>query len=357
MQPTILVDRIIRIALITVMCLAGLLPPISAHAAEESGQSGDLHLITSPLPILLSAKPGTTATTDLRIKNGGAKTERLRIDMLKFGASGEEGQPALQDPEPKDEQFKWVSFSETVFNAEPNQWKTVKMTIRVPKSAAFGYYYAVTFSRANKEATVKDQRTALRGATAVLVLLDAVSPNAKRDVKMVEFVSSKGLYEYLPATFKVRLRNDGNIHTAPVGSVFITKGKKTIGTVSINAEHGNMLPKSYRIFTTEWKDGFPHYEEEKENNQTALDKKGQQKRHLTWNLGDVGKIRFGEYTASVVMVYDDGKRDVPLEAAVSFWVIPWRFLLITGLIVTLMLAGLFAMIRVVRPKRRGSRRR
>jgi hypothetical protein len=42
-------------------------------------------------------------------------------------------------------------------------------------------------------------------------------------------------------------------------------------------------------------------------------------------------LRFGHYTAHLVMVYDDGNRDVPLEAYVSFWVIPWR--LVIGLII------------------------
>ena len=343
--------------LVAMIGAGSLFVPLAARAAEAPLQSGDLHLITSPLPILLTVKPGTTATTDLRIKNGGPNTERLKIEMLKFGASGEEGQPALQDPEPGDEQFKWASFSETVFNADPNQWKTVKMTIKVPKTAAFGYYYAVTFSRANKEAKVKDQRTALRGATAVLVLLEATSPNTKRSIKMVDFVSKKGLYEYLPASFKVRLQNVGNIHAAPVGSVFISKGDKPVGTVSINTEHGNILPNSFRIFETEWKDGFPHYVEEVENNQAVIDKKGQQKKHLVWNLGDIGKVRFGKYTASVLMVYDDGKRDIPLEAAVSFWVIPWRFLLVVSLIATLMIAGLWALIRAARSNGRGRGRR
>ncbi len=357
MQRKVLMERIQCIALVVMISVVGLAQPLAVHAGEETGQSGDLHLITSPLPILLTVKPGTTATTDLRIKNASNRTERLRVDMLKFGASGEEGQPALQDPEPGDEQFKWVSFSQTTFNAEPNEWKSIKMTIKVPKTAAFGYYYAITFSRANKEEVAKDQRTALRGATAVLVLLEASSPNTKRKVQMIDFSTKKGLYEYLPASFKARVRNTGNIHTVPVGSVFITKGDKAIGSVSINSEHGNVLPNSYRIYETEWKDGFPHYAEKVENGQTVVNKKGQQEKHLVWNLNDIGKIRFGKYTASVVMVYDDGKRDIPLEASVSFWVIPWRFLLAVALLVTLMLAGAWALVRAARPGRRNKRRR
>ncbi len=345
------------IALIMTVSLIGAFAARPSLAADGGGSAGDLHLITSPLPILLTVKPGSTATTDLRIKNGGSHTERLKVDLLKFGAQGEEGQPALLDPEPGDEQFKWVSFSQNSFDAGPNEWKTIKMTVKVPKTAAFGYYYAVTFSRASKDPVIKDQKTALRGATAVLVLMEAVSPNAKREMKLADFVSKKGLYEYLPAEFKVRVYNNGNVHLAPAGSIFITKGNKPIGTIPINKDHGNVLPKSYRFFESQWMDGFPHYAEDTANNQTVVDKKGRQKNRLVWNLADIGKIRFGKYSASLVMVYDDGKRDIPLEATVSFWVIPWRFLLVAGLVISLMLAGIWAIFRAIRPKRRKQRRR
>jgi hypothetical protein len=29
----------------------------------------------------------------------------------------------------------------------------------------------------------------------------------------------------------------------------------------------------------------------------------------------------------MLLVYDDGTRDVPIEGAVSFWVMPWRLIL------------------------------
>jgi hypothetical protein len=45
---------------------------------------------------------------------------------------------------------------------------------------------------------------------------------------------------------------------------------------------------------------------------------------LQWNWADASKLRWGKYTAKLLFVYDDGKRDVPVEGEVSFWVIPWR---------------------------------
>ncbi|MDP2837693.1 MAG: hypothetical protein Q8O53_00240, partial [Candidatus Moranbacteria bacterium] len=51
-----------------------------------------------------------------------------------------------------------------------------------------------------------------------------------------------------------------------------------------------------------------------------------------WN--DASKLRFGKYTAKLLLIYDDGQRDVPIEGEVSFWVVPWR-MLIALLVVTL----------------------
>ena len=34
-----------------------------------------------------------------------------------------------------------------------------------------------------------------------------------------------------------------------------------------------------------------------------------------------------KYQAKLLLVYDDGKRDIPLEGTVEFWVVPWRLVL------------------------------
>ncbi|TXH06770.1 MAG: hypothetical protein E6Q06_04955, partial [Candidatus Moraniibacteriota bacterium] len=49
-----------------------------------SAEEGALRIITSPLPISLVALPGTTVTTELKVKNAGTEAETLKIDILKF---------------------------------------------------------------------------------------------------------------------------------------------------------------------------------------------------------------------------------------------------------------------------------
>jgi hypothetical protein len=113
---------------------------ISTSPKVLAQTSDSLNLTTSPLPISLVAQPGKAVTTDLRVKNAGAKTESLKIDLYKFRAYGDTGKPQIIDREPGDDYFDWVSFSQKTFTAEPNVWKTIKMTVNVPKSAAFGFH-------------------------------------------------------------------------------------------------------------------------------------------------------------------------------------------------------------------------
>lgn len=320
-----------------------LLSPLASLAATPTE---GLSLNTSPLPINLVAKPGTTVTTQLRVMNSGTQTDNLQVGLMKFSSYGESGKPILEDRGPGDSYFDWVHFSEPTFVAEPKVWKTITMTINVPKSAAFGYYYAVTFARvAQADTPSVAHQTVVHGATATLVLLEAQVPNAKRQVDVLSFLAEHGIYEFLPASLNVRLHNSGNVHVAPGGNIFISQGGKVVSTLGINAERGNILPNSNRIFSSQWTDGFPNYVTKTLNGAAVLDKKGQVVRELKWDLSNVANLRMGHYTARLMMAYDNGTRDVPIEATVSFWVIPWRLLGAGLLIAALVLFGLISLGR------------
>ena len=32
----------------------------------------------------------------------------------------------------------------------------------------------------------------------------------------------------------------------------------------------------------------------------------------------------GKYTANLLLIFDNGQRDVPLESTITFWVFPWK---------------------------------
>jgi hypothetical protein len=308
--------------LVSFLLLIGILAiPIKTHA--QTPASG-FNLQISPLPIDLSLPPGTSTTAPLRVRNAGFQTEKLQVRLLKV-TEDDNGGVHLTEPAPSDEFVHWVSFSKTVFNAPPNEWQDITMTINVPKSAAFGYYFAVEYLRA---ADVKPQggQTAAHGAVATFVLLNAEAPGATRSAQVVSFKADRKSYEFLPATFTAKIRSTGNVHVAPHGNVFIKRGSKQVGAVGINTALGNILPHSSRLFDATWGDGFPAYVTVTNNGNVVVGKNGKPKQSLKWDLSHANRLRFGKYTAHLVMVYNDGQRDVPLEANVSFWVVPWRLM-------------------------------
>ena len=308
-------------------------------------QTPGLSLVVSPLPINLVAEPGSTVSAQLKIKNGGTITETLTMGLMKFQAFGEEGKPRLFDRAPGDDYFDWVKFSPQTFDLAPNEWKTVTMDITIPKTAAFGYYYAVTFSRKNEDTTTGPRSTKVIGATATMVLLEVRVPNAIRDIQVLEFSTPHKFYEFLPTVFNIKLRNKGNVHVTPRGDIFIdSMTEKNVAALPINDEKGNVLPGTNRIFGSQWLDGFPFYEQVIDGQKIVMDKNGKPVTKLKWDFSQIQRLRIGKYTAHMLLVYDDGKRDIPVESEISFWVMPWRILGITGVVLILTLNGLFSVI-------------
>ena len=311
------------------MVLAALMP-LPASAA-------DFNLTASPLPVNLSVKPGGSVTTPLKVENTGTQTVKVKLSLMKFKANGNTGKPEIITPAANDESVKWVSFSQNSFDAEPNVWHTITMTIKTPADAAFGYYYAVIFSQdgGKPQQVTPGQHNTINGAVATLVLLDVNAPGEKRTLSVTSFRSAKKVYEFLPATFDITVHNSGNVHAVPFGDVFVGRGSGNgLATLEINKPAGNILPNTDRVFEVQWADGFPSYQPKRVNGQVLSDKNGKPQQSLSWSGMNLGKLRIGQYHAHLVLTYNDGTRDVPVEGDVSFWVIPWRLIVAVILIPT-----------------------
>ncbi len=124
----------------------------------------------------------------------------------------------------------------------------------------------------------------------------------------------------------------------PSGNIFVQRKANStspLATVPVNATGAYILPGITRTVSSTWSDGFPVYKTD-----TAT-----QKSKLFWDWGSLQKFRFGHYVAKAVVIYNDGNRDIPVEASVGFWVIPWRLLLLVFVVVVLMVIGVVTIVR------------
>jgi hypothetical protein len=297
--------------------LLGSFMPVHAETAAT-----DFNLQITPSPLVMTVQPGVTSTQDLKIYNNGNGTEKLKIETRAFTYNSDKGRVNLEDTTPASV-APWVSFSQPQFTIQAGQMLDQKVTLSVPKDAGFSYSFALLISRQSIPKAPKGQR-AINGSLAVFTLVNVDRPGATSKLQVVQFSSSKHLYEYLPATLNVRFKNTGNTIVQPYGNLFVQRGNSSrtpLATLTVNGTKGYILPGTERTVSADWNDGFATYQSVKQPD-------GSTKQHLSIDWSKLSHFRFGRYTARLVAVYSDGKHDVPIEGTVTFWVIPWRAILV-----------------------------
>jgi hypothetical protein len=324
-----------RIITALFVCLLVFLPVAGIVASASAATADDFSLQVTPSPLVTTVKPGEAKELELKVRNATSATEELKIESRAFAFDSTSGQVALRDTTPPDI-AQWVSFSNPTFAIKPGDWFTQKVRINLPKESGFSYSFALLISRKNNPAPTKGGRL-LKGSVAVFTLVNVDRPGATRKLEVPKFESSRGFYEYLPTTLKVQFKNAGNTIVQPYGNIFIQRGsgdKTPISTLPVNEKRGYILPGSVRTLDASWNAGFPAYK-------ITTDANGKESRTLSFNWDHASQFRIGRYTAKLVAVYNDGARDVPIEAQVTFWVIPWKAILL----IIVVLVGLWFFAR------------
>lgn len=312
---------------------------IPSHAAAQTPER-DFSLQVTPSPIIESIAPGQTKEIELKIHNAGSTRETLVIAPRSFRYNNTTEQVELLEAKP--EIAPWLSFSAEEFTVAPGAWFTERVTVAVPKNAGFSYSFTLLIKRRDDTAKPVPGTRNLQGAVAIFTLLNIDRPGATRKIDVATFSATKRMYEYLPSEFKVKLRNSGNTIVQPYGNIFIQRRStdpEPIGKLDANGTNGYILPGTTRTFTATWDDGFPAYQTVKDADNTTP------KKRLVWDWSKVTSLRVGKYTAKLVAVYNDGRRDIPIQTEVSFWVIPWRILIGLGVFGLILAFGIWSMVR------------
>jgi len=322
------------LALSSVLLLA---LPGTAFAADVPT---DFNLQVTPSPLVTTVKPGVKSTVELKVRNGGSGTENLKIEPRSFKLSDDSSKVDLEDTTPPPI-APWISFSAPKFSVAAGQTFSEQITFNLPKDTGFSYSFALIISRQVNPKPQEGQR-AINGSLAVFTLVNVDRPGATSNLQVASLTTSKKVYEYLPAQISIKFHNAGNTIVQPLGNIFIVRGhsKTPLDTLVVNETQGYILPGTTRVIKASWNDGFPSY-------QTVTGSDGKETQKLVWNWGQLSKLRIGRYTANLVAVYTQAGKDVPIEGTVSFWVIPWKILLVLLVVVLLVLFAIYTLVRTI----------
>lgn len=307
-------------------------PAIPVNAQTQTKR---FDVSVSPILFDFSAKPGDTIKNKIRLRNNNTQDLPVSIKINHLTPDGKNGEGIFKDINSTDDFPTWVHLEQTNATARGQEWLDIPFTINIPAEARFGYYYAFVIEPNTENTTLtKTPNTTLSGGVAIPILLKIESDDAQAAANMLSFQTSKKLYEYPPVDFQTEIQNTGNVHVKPRGNIFIsTKNKKDIAVLEINPEKGAILPNSQRIFSASWAEGFVTREPIIQDGETKLDQNGQPKTKITFHWDKITSLRFGHYTAKIVMAFDDGSQDVVLEKETDFWVIPYTFIIVVLLLI------------------------
>lgn len=300
---------------LALLVLGSVFTPIAYAATTTDDQtSSSQALEISPPVVNLSGNPGETVKTQISIRDVANVPLVVKGQVNDFVASDEDGIPKilLNDGEESPYSMKSWFGPLSQLNLEPKKIQNLTVTINIPANAAPGGYYSTIRFTATAPG-VDGSGVSLSASLGALILM-RVKGDANEALSIAEFttIDSNGksawLFEGIPVDFLLRAKNDGNLHQQPVGQATIKDMfGNTVGLVNINLERKNVLPGSTRKF------------------EAPLDKAV---------LGD--RMLFGRYTADLVITY--GTNSQKTTMSISFWVIPWKLILI---IIATLVGGFF----------------
>jgi hypothetical protein len=273
--------------------------PVSASAQA-------VDVTVSPVSLDYSPKPGDIIRDKVAIHNNSNSPINFKLSVDNMTVD-EQGNVVPAEIPATSSAAGWISFNTSAVTAPAREWLDVPFTITVPADAAYGNYFALVFSPPSPQAG--GGTASVQGNILVPILINVKKEGALAQAAITEFGVKNFVTQFLPVDFTVKLKNTGNIHVRPRGNIFIRgSGAKDLAVLEVNQGLGSILPEATRTFETGWTDGFP-----------VRDATGR----LDFNWNKLTSFRLGKYTAHLLLVYDDGQRDIPLESDITFWVFPY----------------------------------
>ncbi|MCI0479445.1 hypothetical protein L0Y59_02775 [Candidatus Uhrbacteria bacterium] len=286
----------------------------------------------SPVIVDIGVEPGKSTQGALTVMNDGERTRTYYVSVQKFVAQGEEGHQEFLPEEDRTGLASWIVPQAKSITLGPKESAEFTYAVVVPEGAEPGGHYAALFFSSLPETLDEDSSVGMGAKTGVLFLLK-VPGDIKEDARVESFrlMNDGKVLNHLPAYFDLRVRNLGNVHFRPEGSIVVRNlfGSVT-ARISANPRGSRVLPNSVRRVDAAWANTFEI--EEGDGFVTGLKNE--------WR-----NFAIGRYTADLDVVYGAGHQ--PLRGSVSFWVFPWRILLVFAIALGLLILFLKLYNRMV----------
>jgi len=258
----------------------------SISSSTHAQITNDSGLTLSPPSFEINGSPGQPVSNVIRIENRNNFPVKIAVDRRNFTAVGEEGAVGLTEEETSFSLASWifVDQEESVIPAKGSRNYTFQ--INVPLNAEPGGHFGSLVFRTIPSESLESTGATLAQEIGSLILVRVAGTTSEAAV-IESFAPSAPLFEFGPVNLLTRVKNTGNVHLKPQGTISISNifGQQ-IATVPLDSK--NVLPGAIRRLESSWDT----------------------------------KWRLGYYTATLVMFY--GQDNTQTAAITNFTIIPYR---------------------------------
>lgn len=310
--------KYLSIFLMSAAFTAALIVVHPAWASAVTAAPAKQGLEISPSIINLNGVKGGNYVVNVKVSNVTIDTQTYYTSVKDFTNKDESGAPSILATSnlPDTASIRtWVSTNSKVV-LKPGEVETLVVNVTIPSNAeAGGHYGALLFS--GTAPTPASVGLALSASAGALFLVK-VDGTITEQASLASFYTAptstdnqSSFFEKAPITFVTRVKDEGNIHLQPSGQILVhDMFGNLVSTTSVNSDKANVLPNSIRRFDTTMASSW----------------------------------MFGRYTADLQLGY--GSHGQVLTDTISFWVIPYKIVLVVLLAIITVIFVLVRMVKV-----------
>lgn len=272
-----------------------------------------LNLGRTPASEKLQLQPGDRHDGEIVIWNLSEKAIKYHVVVRGFRQIENQPGTAIMLTESEEERTlysasSWIKVSRKEIDLVPHKNEKIFYTIDVPEDATKGEYYVIIafLSETEYESIGTAAFTILGSGTPILI---KIGDEFVERAELLSFKSDKNFYEFPVVEFETKLNNVGDTHITPVGEIILTNiFNQRVGLITFNTARQSILRENMGIYNTDWDYGC----------------------FLTKDR----KLILGPIKAELMLTYRTFQPGfAPLMAETSFWVLPWKYIIIALLII------------------------
>lgn len=281
---------------------------LAFEKTKIEGMEDQNDFVVEPGKTEIFLNPGETVTKSITVTSRIAKTVKFKLTTEDMMGTNDSLTPIrlLGDEKGPYSVKNFIEPEITEFSLDLGERITIPVKVSIPlDSEPRGYYGALIVSNepevlGGEQSSQTEGKARLISRIGSLFFLringEGVESGFLEDFKLLG--PKKAFYENRPSGFEISFKNTGNVHLVPHGLITIKNILgKNVGEIPVDAYFS--LPDSIRYREVLWQEG------------TGL----------------------GRYTANLSLFPGYGNENQ--ESSISFWIIPWKILIITfiGLVI------------------------